>query len=205
MGKTTLALHVAVALQMHGRGRGLVIDADPQGSALDWQAQRATAPPVRVVGMPTTTLHRDAHAIADIDYLVIDGPPRMDVIAKSAIAASDLVCIPVQPSPLDVWAAREIFDLIEECRVLKPSLTVRFVINRAVPRTVLAAEVESALAKFETPLLPVVRNRTEYAKAIRAGQTALETQPGGPAATDIQVLADAVWEAAQGEPCRTGA
>ena len=95
-------------------------------------------------------------------------------------AASDLVCILVQPSPLDVWAAREIFDLVEECRVLKPSLIVRFVINRAVPRTVLAAEVEAALEKFRTPQLPVVRNRAEYAKAIRAGQTAMETRPGGP-------------------------
>ena len=198
VGKTTLALHVAVALQMQERGRGLVIDADPQGSALDWQAQRAAASPVPVVGMPTPTLHRDAPAIADTDYLVIDGPPRMDVMAKSAIAASDLVCIPVQPSPLDVWAAREIFDLVDECRVLKPSLIVRFVINRAVQRTVLAAEVESALAEFKTPLLPVVRNRTEYAKAIRTGQTAMETQPHGQAARDIKVLADAVWDTAQG-------
>ena len=205
VGKTTLALHVAVALQMQERGRGLVIDADPQGSALDWQAQRAAASPVPVVGMPTPTLHRDAPAIADTDYLVIDGPPRMDVMAKSAIAASDLVCIPVQPSPLDVWAAREIFDLVDECRVLKPSLIVRFVINRAVQRTVLAAEVESALAEFKTPLLPVVRNRTEYAKAIRTGQTAMETQPHGQAARDIKVLADAVWDTVQGEPCRTGA
>ena len=74
VGKTTLALHVAVALQMQERGRGLVIDADPQGSALDWQAQRAAASPVPVVGMPTPTLHRDAPAIAaDTDYLVIDG------------------------------------------------------------------------------------------------------------------------------------
>lgn len=205
VGKTTLALHVAMALQMQGRGRGLVVDADPQGSALDWQAQRAAASPVPVVGMPTPTLHRDAHAIADTDYLVIDGPPRMDVIAKSAIAASDLVCIPVQPSPLDVWAAREIFDLVEECRVLKPSLIVRFVINRAVQRTVLAGEVASALEKFKTPVLPVVRNRTEYAKAIRTGQTAMETEPRGQAAQDIRVLSDAVWDAARGERCRTGA
>ena len=206
VGKTTLALHVAVGLQMEGRGRGLVIDADPQGSALDWQAKRESSSPVPVVGMPKPTLHRDAQAVGDdTDYLVIDGPPRMDVITKSAIAASDLVCIPVQPSPLDVWAAREIFDLVEECRVLKPALMVRFVINRAVPRTVLAAEVESALAVFETPLLPVVRNRTEYAKAIRTGQTAMETQPRGQAAREIKVLAAAVWEAAQGGPCRTGA
>ena len=199
VGKTTLALHVAVALQLQGRGRGLVVDADPQGSALDWQAQRAEPSPVPVVGMPTPTLHRDAPAIADTNYLVIDGPPRMDVIAKSAIAASDLVCIPVQPSPLDVWAAGEIFDLVEECRVLKPNLAVRFVINRAVQGTVLAGEVASALEKFKTPVLPVVRNRTEYAKAIRVGKTAMETQPRGRAAKDIEVLADAVWNAARRE------
>ena len=89
--------------------------------------------------------------------------------------------------------------------MLKPALVVRFVINRAVQRTVLAAEVESALAAFETPLLPVVGNRTEYAKAIRTGQTAMETQPRGQAALEIKTLSAAVWDAAQGEPCRTGA
>jgi chromosome partitioning protein len=77
VGKTTLALHLAAAASLQDE-RCLLIDADPQHSALDWSATRQTPPLFPVVGMPRPVLHRDVPGMAaDYDTVVIDGPPRV--------------------------------------------------------------------------------------------------------------------------------
>jgi len=188
VGKTTLSVHLATALA--GSGRVLLIDADPQHSALDWAAQREEAAPFGTIGMPKPILHREVGSLgAGYDWVIIDGPPRVNELARSAIAASDLVLIPVQPSPYDVWAAKDIVDIVRECEITRPHVLSRFVINRLIPNTTLAGEVTDALSEFEVPLMEtVIRNRTEYAKSARLGLTALETEPNGPAATEIHKL-----------------
>lgn len=105
VGKTTLALNLAGAWARQGK-RVTLIDADPQGSALDWSQQRAREGWPRlfgVVGLARDTLHREAPELArDADMIVIDGPPRVAALMRSALLASDLVLIPVQPSPFDL-------------------------------------------------------------------------------------------------------
>ena len=191
-GKTTLAIHVASALsQAH---RVLLVDADPQGSVLDWKEQREAESRFPVVGLPKPGLHRDVPAVGQhYDWVVIDGPPRVNELTKSAIAASDLVLIPVQPSPFDIWAAQDIVDLVNECSAFKPGLLVRFVINRLFVGTRLGAEVQDALRGFSIPVMnTVVHNRTEYAKSIRLGLTAMETKPSSPAAKAAAALAEEI-------------
>lgn len=192
VGKTTLALHIATVLA--GRGRVLLVDADPQGSALDWTAQRKTDAAFPVVGLPKPTLHRELESLGEhYDWVVVDGPPRVSALAKSAVAASDLVLIPVQPSPFDLWAAQEILDILEECSVIREGIRARFVVNRLFVGTQLAEEIGEALKGFRVPALrTVIRNRTEYAKALRAGRTAIETTPGSAAAQDFFSLADEI-------------
>jgi chromosome partitioning protein len=197
VGKTTVSIHIATALAADtgdGRHKVLLIDADPQGSALDWAAERTEHNPAKfpVIGLPKPTLHREMSVIGQgYDWVIIDGPPRVNDLARSAIAASDLVLIPVQPSPFDVWAAQDIIDIVNECAVLKPDQHTRFVINRLFTNTTLGAEVKEALAAFNIPMMKsVIRNRTEYAKAARTGLTALETEPHGLAAQEINALVD---------------
>src|SRR3546814_17441861 len=83
------------------------IYADPQGSARDWSQQRSREGLGRlfgVVGLARDTLHREAPELArDADHVVIDGPPSVAGLMRSALLAADLVLIPVQPSPLDGW------------------------------------------------------------------------------------------------------
>src|SRR5664280_2488264 len=126
VGKTTLATNIATALARQGH-RVLFVDANQQGSALDWSAARKGELLFPVVGLPKDTLHREIPALgSSYDWVVIDGPPRVYSVAKSAIAASDIVVIPVQPSPCDVWAAKEIVDLITEVRLIKANLNAVF-------------------------------------------------------------------------------
>lgn len=193
VGKTTISLNLATALAIMGH-RVLLVDADPQGSALDCSAMRGESSPFSIVGFPKPTLHREIASLSrGYDWTVIDGAPRVGDLARSAIAAADMVLIPVQPSPFDVWGAKDIIDIINECRVHKPELKTAFLINRLFPNTTLGAEITEALASFEVPVLKTaIRNRTEYAKAARSGLTALETDPQGPAADEINALASEI-------------
>jgi chromosome partitioning protein len=189
VGKTTLSVHLAAVLAE--KHKVLLVDADPQESALDWSAQRGSgqfANMFPVVGLPKDSLHRELAQIArDYAYVIIDGPPGANKIARSAVVASDMVVIPVQPSPYDLWATDEIERIIDECEPVKPLLLTRFLINRLIPGTTLGNEIHEEIGKrnfsaFET----TIRNRTEYAKAAARGMTALETEPRGPAAAEIR-------------------
>ena len=113
VGKTTLATNVAGELVVLGN-KVILIDCDPLASALDWSAARQRQALFPVVGYPKPSIHKDIGVIANgYDYAVIDSPPRQDAMAKSVMLAADMLVIPVQPSPYDVWAAEETLKLVE--------------------------------------------------------------------------------------------
>ena len=100
VGKPTLAIRVADALARRTK-RVLLVDADPQGSALDWAAARRGESLFPVAGLPRASIHKELPTLAHgYDMVIIDGPPRVYDVARSAIMASDLVLVPVQPSAL---------------------------------------------------------------------------------------------------------
>src|SRR5690606_21020287 len=111
-GKTTIATHLARALQLDGADV-LLVDSDPQGSARDWAAVREDQP-VTVVGIDSPTMEGDVMAIGPRDFVVIDGARQAADLAVSAIKAADFVLIPVQPSPYDIWATADLVDLVKQ-------------------------------------------------------------------------------------------
>lgn len=130
VGKTTLSVNLAASLA-RGGSRVLLIDADPQGSALGWAAARQSDPLFSVVWLPRPTVHKEIAQIGHgYDHIIIDGPPRVTDLARSAIMASDVVLIPVQPSPYDIWAADEVVKIIDEAKVYNEKLKSAFVVNR---------------------------------------------------------------------------
>jgi chromosome partitioning protein len=192
-GKTTLALHLAGAWARQGK-RILLIDADPQGSALDWSQQRAREGLPRlfgVIGLARDTLHREAPEMArDVDHVVIDGPPRIAALMRSALLAADLVLLPVQPSPLDGWGSAEMLALLGEARIFRPKLAARFVLNRCGTRTIIARETVETLADHDPPALRVtIGQRVVFADAAQSGRLVSEIDDDSFAAHEIAALA----------------
>jgi len=191
VGKTTLAIHISHALVLKDF-KVLLVDADPQGSARDWAAARTDQPLFPVVGLDRPTIHRDLPALVkDFDHVVIDGPPRVSDLARSAIIAADLIVVPIQPSPYDVWAADEIIKLIQEASVFKENLKSVFVINRKITNTAIGRDITEALTNYSLPVLKsAISQRVAFAESAASGSTVLETDRKGAAAKEVMALVD---------------
>ena len=187
-GKTTIATHLARALQLDGDGV-LLVDSDPQGSARDWAAVREDQP-VTVVGIDRPTIERDLKQIARKDFVVIDGAPQAADLAVSAIKAADFVLIPVQPSPYDIWATADLVELVKQrIEVTDGRLQAAFVVSRAIKGTKIGAEVAEALADYGLPVLVSrITQRVSYPGTAAAGTTVLDSEPTGAAAAEVRAL-----------------
>ncbi|PIZ30984.1 MAG: cobyrinic acid a,c-diamide synthase, partial [Alphaproteobacteria bacterium CG_4_10_14_0_8_um_filter_53_9] len=111
VGKSTLASHLAVAFSKMGYST-MLFDTDPQGTTTHWHAQRKKSD----IGLMATSgwrLTRDlAMAKESNDIIIIDTPPHAEMDIKVSTRAADLVLVPIQPSPADLWAVKETFSTI---------------------------------------------------------------------------------------------
>lgn len=195
VGKTTLSVHVASTLALAGK-KVLLIDADVQRSALDWAASREITPIFSVVGISKNIIHKEVLLLKqNYDYIVIDGPPRVYDVARSAIAASDIILIPVQPSPYDVWSAKEVVDLINEVKEplqMYKKIKTAFVINRKISNTVIGRDVVEALEQYKN--IPVLKSyitqRVVYAETAARGTSAIEEDPNSNAGKEIKKMTE---------------
>ena len=152
-GKTATAVHLAAGL--HASGEPVVlVDADPQASALGWT--EAAESDWLTVGLPSKTIHQQAARLtANGEHLVIDTPPGDLGVVTSALRAADLVVIPVQPTGTDLSQFAETVQLVEDVQPMTDAKAV-VLLTRVVKRTVAAEAVRDALEPFGVPVLDAV-------------------------------------------------
>lgn len=191
-GKTTIATHLARALQLSGADV-LLVDSDPQGSARDWAAVQEEQP-LTVVGLDRPTIDRDIKKVAKVDFVVIDGAPQAADLAVSAIKAADFILIPVQPSPYDIWATADLVELIKQrMEITDGHLKAAFVVSRAIKGTRIGGEITAALTGYGLPVLESrITQRVSFPGTAATGTTVLDADPQGEAAKEVRALADEI-------------
>ncbi|MCW1840063.1 ParA family partition ATPase [Prosthecomicrobium hirschii] len=188
-GKTTLSAHLAVALQP--LGRIAILDVDPQGSLGEWFEKREARLGEEATGLTFRTASgwgakREARTLArDHDLVVIDTPPKSDLDARYAVEAADLVIIPIQPSPVDLWASEATLTMVE-----RESVPALFVLNRVSARSSSARAVIEAIEKLGRPISEArLGDRVAFASSMGIGSTAMESEPGSKAALEALAIA----------------
>jgi chromosome partitioning protein len=176
-GKTTLSMQLAGALARR-QNKVLVVDADPQGTATRWAASAEDDKPfpASVVGLSAASakVHREVKKfVDDYHYIIIDCPPAADSpVPQSALLIADLALVPIIPSPLDMWAAVGIRQVIENVSSLNEDLQSRLVINQCQPNTSLAKEALEVLPEFGIDMCKTfIHQRQVYRQSAVFGQS----------------------------------
>jgi chromosome partitioning protein len=191
-GKTMMAAQLAVALAAAG-DRVAVLDIDPQGSLTIWTKLRSTAAKattaVTAAAVSGWRLTAELEKLrAGHDIVLIDTPPVIDSDARRAIRAADLVLIPLNPAPPDLWAAEGTLKLAAEEK--RP---VALVFNRAPAASRLRKRLEAEIdARGLLLLESALANRAGYANAFADGLGVTEAGPTTQAAEELRALASAL-------------
>lgn len=182
-GKTTVAIHLARSIQKTG-DRVAILDTDPQGSALAWQSKSGEGYDLPVLSGDTDAIE-EALAGVEAPVVVIDGAAKIEPRTGRVVQASDVVVIPVQPTPLDTWGVEQVV-----ASVRATDTPAAFLITQQKPRTNLAAQVEEGLREaFDLPVLESrISHRVAYAESMFGGQTALDVSGAGKAKEEIEAL-----------------
>ena len=156
-GKTTVSMQLGGNLARRNY-KILVVDADKQATATRWATvDEEKTFPCTVIGLSAadSRVHREVQKfIDDYDYIIIDCPPSADSkIPRSALLIADLVLTPIIPSPLDLWSAVGIKEVIEDVRVTNENMITRLVINQCQPNLSLTKDIMEILNEFGIPVL----------------------------------------------------
>lgn len=191
-GKSTIAVHLATAFQMHGTD-ALVLDLDPQASATEWHDARADKLP-HVESIQPARLGKVVEHAREIGTgaLILDTAPHAEATALDAARAADLVLVPCRPSIMDLRAMRKTAELLKLVKV--PAFAV---LNGVPPIGTVADEAAEMITdSLGLAVCPMrLGDRVAFDRCIISGQTAQETEPQGKAAAEVGKLYE--WTCAQ--------
>ena len=188
-GKTTLSINLAAGLAK--QYSIAVVDADPQGSALQWRAFADHQDSIPVFEASDAIEEQVADLLQDYHYVVIDCPPSVHAPQTNAVLEfGDLALIPVQPSPVDLWATVHIEQAINRAHATNPSLQAMLVINQIETRTTLSRLVREALSAIALPVAnTALRRRAVYRSSALEGKSVYEMgRRGADAVAELEQL-----------------
>jgi chromosome partitioning protein len=195
VGKTTLAVHLAVWLAEQGR-RVAFVDADVQASSSRWMAE--AAPETKVVRLltPDDVLEQVPGLQDQFDEVVIDGPAGLSEVTRTILFVADLTALPCGPSVLDLRAVTDAIRVVRQAQVIRkgPPRAV-LVPNKLQARFRLSAELLQATRSLGIPSVAGLRLRQAYADAAGQGKAVWQLGPtGAAAAAEMAVLFEEVYE-----------
>lgn len=183
-GKSTVAAHIAVALFQQGR-RVTLIDIDPQGSLTMWHLLREDKFGKGYTGMNFVNSSGwrlgavVLTAKSNSDFIIIDSPPHTETEAKTAIKAADLVIVPMQPSPADLWATKATLDFAK-----LEKKTAKVLLNRNNSSKI-ARDIAS---KTDDVMTASLGSRVLFSSCFMQGACVTETDPHSQAAFEVKTL-----------------
>ena len=188
-GKTTLSVNLAAGLARYAKTA--IIDADPQNSSVHWSANSDQQRVTPVFQAEAELLDQIENLADEFTYVVADCPPSVhapqtDVILKIA----DVAMVPVQPSPVDLWATAHIEQAIAEAKQVNPALRALLIINQLEIRSTLSQLIREALAEIEVEVANTpVRKRAVYKASALEGRTVFDMgKRGAEAAEELDQL-----------------
>ena len=166
--KTVTSYFLATALA--GRGRTLLVDCDPQGSALSWAEAAEEGGgnvPFEVVGLAVKDVHRRVKGLAgDYEHVVLDTPPGEISIARSAMLAADTVLVAIPPTDIDVDRVMATLELVAEVEPLNEDLTFRVLLTRVLGNTRDGRDTRAEMGGMGLPVMRTeIPARVGYSRA----------------------------------------
>jgi chromosome partitioning protein len=191
-GKSTTCIGLADVLHKEGRDVVLV-DSDGQGSIVDWAAANDQLA-IQVFVIEKAAMEREIPKLKN-EFVIIDGMPKAADLAEKTIRVADLIIIPVQPSPLDVWSTSAMVDMIhdrieEQEAAGETPVRAVFVVTRSSGNTKLSKKISKTLNGYGFPVFESrLKQAVEHPNAHTTGLSPLDTRPRGAAANDLRALA----------------
>tara|TARA_Y100001949_G_scaffold82903_1_gene70042 strand:- start:175 stop:813 length:639 start_codon:yes stop_codon:yes gene_type:complete len=192
-GKTTLAVHLALAFIKYHNLKVAIIDTDPQGSLGKWFVIRSEKKVSNDnLTFKTASLwgaqYESKTLKKDNDIVIIDTPPKIESDARPSIEASDLVIIPMTPSHVDFWATEAIIEIAKKA---KKKILIQ--INRANRRSKLISKTNEYINSINVNAFKtIIGHRQIFAASMGEGKTAVEKQKKSNAVEEIKELSEEI-------------